>query len=712
MNGLDDEDMDVDQRKGTNAGLEPRLDSESYSSLSDSGDSGEVLNYDPDEEHRSNKRTYRGLRRSGADSIVGGQLMEDLYNSEDEDLAMAHAAAAQHRLYREEAEPQERRQSIESSQKVFSFSLPFGGLSSLKSNLSKQLLAFKFDSHIPLLHESASEKEDPRTKLQRQESLNTVQEADYFKRIKSVDDTRLRAVKYSLASNLNEIIPDIKFSKRAKLHESIYSEIGGNIVIMGGYRGSILRDAKTGKRAWIPFKAGFNLRRINLLLGPTLDDELRATDLIYPDGVLKNVGPIDICKKLIKRLLSNPKANVKEFGYDWRLSGEVLTQQLVHLLEDLYKTTGGPTIVIAHSMGGMIAHLAMQHNPKLFRGLVYVGAPSECLNILGPIRFGDSVLFSDKILTFETNFMMRSSFNFLPLSGRIFLNKQTREYYDLDYFDPETWVEYDLNPLVSLSRRKREESKEHTPSSDISSNTTLLEDGLNHNDNSSFPSINTIGQKLLQYRPKSISRKFIPSFGEQNSESSNSPRSHGPYVPKLNQGQTTPLEESSFSFLFDEAYEYLRETLARTKKFKLGFKYNPELESEYPPLAMVYGNRVPSVRGSFVNSKEDIKNGDFYNLFYGHGDGVVHQKWLLPAVEGFQMFNEKTGEGEIVGKFPSECGHVSLMSDLKTMGYALSAIWEADKIWKAKKDMYRKNHAERRTSSIEEENSQFYEATQ
>ncbi|CCE86004.1 Piso0_005648 [Millerozyma farinosa CBS 7064] len=705
MNGSDDEDMDVSQREGTNTGLEPRLDSESYSSLSDSGDSDEVLNYDPDVEHRSNKRTYRGLRRSGADSIVGGQSMEDLYKSDDEDLAMAHAAAAQHRPYGEETEPQGRRQSIESSQKVFSFSLPFGGLSSLKSNLSKQLSAFKFDGHIPLLHESASEKEDPRTKLQRQDSLNTVQEADFFKRIKSVDDARLRAVKYSLASNLNEIIPDIKFSKRAKLHESIYSEIEGNIVIMGGYRGSILRDAKTGKRAWIPFKAGFNLRRINLLLGPTLDDELKATDLIYPDGVLKNVGPIDICKKLIKRLSSNPKANVKEFGYDWRLSGETLTQQLVHLLEDLYKTTGGPTIVIAHSMGGMIAHSAMQHNPKLFRGLVYVGAPSECSNILGPVRFGDSVLFSDKILTFETNFMMRSSFNFLPLNGRIFLNKQTKEYYDLDYFDPETWVEYDLNPLVSSSRRKKEESKEHTLSSEISSNTTLLDDGSNHNDNSSFPSINTIGQKLLQYRPKSISRKFIPSFGEQNSESSNSPRSHGPCVPRSNQGQLTPLEESSFSFSFDEAYEYLRETLARTKKFKLGFKYNPELESEYPPLAMVYGNIVPSVRGAFVNNKEDIKNGNFYNLFYGHGDGVVHQKWLLPAVEGFKIFNEKTGEGEIVGKFPSECGHVSLMSDLKTMGYALSAIWEADKIWKAKKEMYRKKHAKRRTSSIEEENS-------
>lgn len=620
---------------------------------------------------------HRGLSRQDADSIVGGHSVSEyedqskIQPNEIMNSTSDNAHVLEGTL----------KDDYDDTQKVFSFSLPFGGLSSIKSNIYKQLHSLKLDS-LPIGNNNNNEKR-PLSPIQRLPSVSTIEEAKYFAGYKGVDDVRFRAVKHSLTPHLNESFLDIIHTNRKeKPYESIYNEISGNIVILGGYRGSTLRDVKTNKRVWIPFKAGLKLRTVNLLLGPTLEDELDAPKRIYSDGILKNVGPVDICKKLLKKLLANPKTNVKDFGYDWRLSGEVVSRQFEEFLLEIFNLTGKPIIVLAHSMGGMIAHLVMQRNPGIFRGLVYIGCPSECLNILGPIRFGDSVFFSDKILTFETNFMMRSSFNFLPLSGRVFMDKNTHEYYDLDFFDPHTWVEYNLNPLVSL-RRKLLENKSASPEPLTSSDTSL-----------SFPSINSLSSKLLNYRSKSLrlkgkSRKpNISTSSDSQSNLSNPKDNLVSDVPS--EMESSSLDSTHFFILFNEAYKYLQTTLKSTKEFLLSLVYKDELADEYPPLAIVYGNRVPSVRGSLVNGRQDIKDGNYYEFFYGHGDGVIHQKWLLPENNGFKLYNETTGEGHIVGKFASSCGHVNLMTDHKAVGYALYSIVEAEKNWHMEKRKHRK----------------------
>lgn len=648
----------------------------------------------------------RHLSRSDANSIVGGES----YNELDQNKAGHHPVSDPNKT----TEEQEKKTSgsiphssndkslFNDSQKVFSFSLPFGGFSSIRSNIYQQILLFKLDNHLPSLplrfnsNSNNNKNEDPeieqmRLKLERQQSISTIDEERYFENYRGTDNVRMRAVKHSISANINEILPDFIHNKKEKPYESVFNDIDGNIIVMGGYRGSILRDAKTGKRVWIPLKAGFNLRKINLLLGPNKEDEINASKLIYPDGVLKNIGPIDICKRLIKRLQSNPKTNCKEFGYDWRLNLGLISSQLEKVLQENYDKTGKPTLVIAHSMGGLVAHLTMQRNPKLFRGLLYVGVPSECLNILGPLRFGDSVILSDKILTFETNFMMRSGFCFLPLSGQVFYDKVTRECYKLDLFNPDTWVEYNLNPLVAKKRKLHEEALR---SGTVSPSTP--------DSGSSFSTINSISSKIRSYRSLSINMKNKLSSSPNNSVSSS------PISSSFNDQSTTsldtvikkkpvsppksppPTETTSpneiplsypYAFTFTEAYNYLADALKMAKEFILGLDYKEELEAEYPPLAVVYGNQVPSVRGSNVRGIQDIKDGNYYEFFYGHGDGVVHQRWTMPQPKGFSIYNEETGEGQIVGKFSSSSGHINLMSDFEAMGNALYSILEAEKKW-------------------------------
>lgn len=600
----------------------------------------------------------RHYTKEDANSLVGGQTVEPATAKKGEKLFQGEA-------------------------KVFSFSLPFGGgLSLLTSNF-----------RLPF---GNNNKDDPeleqiRLRLQRQDSVLTVDEAKFFSHFKGTDDVRFRAVKASIKENISEFLPDFihaKKEKREKPYDAIFNTIDGPIVVMGGYRGSILRDAKTHKRVWIPLKAGFNLRKIDLLLGPKLEDELRATDLIYPDGVLKNVGPIDICKRLIKRLDNNPKTVVKEFGYDWRLDLHQTSDQLVEFLTKLKKETGKPAIVIAHSMGGLVVHGALNKNPDLFRGIIDVGVPSECLNILGPIRYGDSILLSDKILTFETNFMMRSSFVFLPLSGRVFANKETGEWYDLDYFDPETWVKFNLNPLVSESRRIQEQGCAETPQQSID---TLVQDSVGspklssflksptEPDNSSGSTLSALS-KIKLSRPKSISRKNKPptltnaQMQRKFKSSPASPASPSPSHEDL-------FQDYQFSFTFSEAYDYLKRVLKSAKEYVLNLEYREDLKRRYPPMAVVYGNKIPSLRGSHVRSLQDIKDGNYYDFFYGRGDGVVHQRWLMPEDKGFTFYDPETKEGQIVGKFESDAGHVNLMADHKAMGLALDAIVRAERFW-------------------------------
>ncbi len=175
----------------------------------------------------------------------------------------------------------------------------------------------------------------------------------------------------------------------------------GDIVVLGGYRGSILRSAKPPHRQlWIPVKVGLNLRKADLEVGLSPEDEENMEDRIIPSGMLTHVGPVDISRRLLKRLrgCKNAKSGrlrVWDYGYDWRLSPHLLSQRFTRFLEGLPSnqdeaTNAGATI-IAHSLGGLITRHAVNRRPELFAGIVYAGVPRFCVNILGPLRNGDEV---------------------------------------------------------------------------------------------------------------------------------------------------------------------------------------------------------------------------------------------------------------------------------------------------------------------------------
>jgi len=362
----------------------------------------------------------------------------------------------------------------------------------------------------------------------------------------------------------------------------------GDVVILGGYRGSILRSAESPHhQLWVPIKVGLNLRKVNLEvpLHSNADEEME--DSIIPGGMLCHIGPVDISRRLLKRLRASKNARdgtlrVWDYGYDWRLNPHLLSRQLTKFLEDLQciapelpVAQRGATI-LAHSCGGLITRHAINARPELVNGVLYAGVPQTSVNILGPLRNGDEVLISSKVLTAQVNFSMRTTFLMLPLDGSCFLNRETKERYHVDFFDPRTWEEYRLSPCIarplpvtaapahgrvealvgsiasilpslSLPGRRNSASKGHGSPVLLSTHT-----------NSNQAGASRVGNHVDQ---------LIDSYGVS--------QNHGMGIPMDN--QTDPQQQgqdpetsvsTAVTISKDEALKYLSRTLAEVKQFK------------------------------------------------------------------------------------------------------------------------------------------------
>lgn len=91
------------------------------------------------------------------------------------------------------------------------------------------------------------------------------------------------------------MIPEAKDRNLSELDRALES-LTGDVVIMGGYRGSILRSTRTRRQVWVPVKLGLNIRKVNLEVGLTPEDEEGMEETIYSSGMLQNIGPVDIVR--------------------------------------------------------------------------------------------------------------------------------------------------------------------------------------------------------------------------------------------------------------------------------------------------------------------------------------------------------------------------------------------------------------------------------
>jgi len=483
-----------------------------------------------------------------------------------------------------------------------------------------------------------------------------------------------------------EAMSDTNAGKQSIQHPQLnraLEQLEGDVVVLGGYRGSILRTAESPHRqVWVPIKVGLNLRKVDLELGLKEDDDERATEKIIPGGMLSHIGPVDISRRLFKRLRSCENARrgtlrVHDYGYDWRLHPLYLSQQMIKFLEGLpcnkpgiAKGKRGAT-VIAHSLGGLITRHAVNQRPELFKGVVYAGVPNTCVNILGPMRNGDEVLLSSRVLTAQVNFTIRTSFALLPLEGRCFFDKHTKEEYPVDFFDPKTWIDYRLSPCVA--RPLPPMIPQPRPSGIAGYMSSMA---------SALPSLPLPGRKssLTSLRNPTVSlSKAITAGGVAEPADLSSSAKLGDDATAQGNIDSSEKDRSSdadssasvrttVTIPKDDAIAYLTRTLASVKKFKQELAFEPPhaAANAYPPVAVIYGKSAPTVYGARVNGREGIRHADAYDeLAFASGDGVVLARAAM-VPEGYT-----TARGGVVS---SDRGHVTLLGDLEAVGRCLNAV--------------------------------------
>ncbi len=447
----------------------------------------------------------------------------------------------------------------------------------------------------------------------------------------------------------------------------------GDVVIMGGYRGSILRSSQPPfRRLWVPVKVGLNIRKVDLELGLDPEADETAEDHIFASGMLQNMGPVDISKRLFRKLREcenarKGKLRVHDYGYDWRLSPHVLSRKLVQFLETLpsnHPSTPSErrgALVISHSLGGVITRHAVNQRPELFAGVIYAGAPQRCINILGPVRNGDAVMLNEKILTAQVNFSLRTTFVFLPEDGYCFINKHTKEEYRVDFYNVDNWIKYRLSPCVG------EPALPLPKSGSLSSLLNLPDLGLRSRSNSTTRNANGSEQSFLSSMEgvRRVTNDFVAFKDRTLAPQMSTPNTlqqhqhQQPQHASLN-GRLLPGQERNL--------EYLTRTLADTKRFRAELAHNPahQAANVYPPLAVIYGRDIPTTAGAKVASHEAIPTSEAYDeLFFGNGDGVVLAKEaMLPP--GYELVKG--------GRISTDRGHITLLGDLQSVGRAIDAV--------------------------------------
>ena len=433
------------------------------------------------------------------------------------------------------------------------------------------------------------------------------------------------------------------------------NQITGDLVVLGGYRGSILRSAKPPHRQlWVPLKVGLNIRKVDLGVGLDPEDEESMDNTIIPGGMLTHIGPVDMGRRLLRKLrhcqnTREGKLRIHEYSYDWRLSPHLLSRQLLAFLETLpCNERGTPAdargaFIIAHSLGGLITRHAINQQPQLFAGVVYAGVPQHCINILGPLRIDDKVMLSSKVLTAQVTFSFRTTFLLLPESGQCFIDKNSKEKYHVDFFNVEHWQRYALSPCIAP-----------TLPTHIAEKKSLLE-----NVTSSLPSV-----------PISFKKAFSTETAAPTSATGMpQPSNHHLLAPATSTQPQAPVSTIPLPLAID----YLKRTLSSTLDFKHEMEHLPSLSQQhqnlYPPLAVLYGTSVPTVSAARVANRDAIQCSDAYDdLQFGSGDGVcLARAAMLPR--GYEC-----AEG---GKVRTEKGHVGLLGDLDGVGKCLLAVMRA-----------------------------------
>jgi pimeloyl-ACP methyl ester carboxylesterase len=199
--------------------------------------------------------------------------------------------------------------------------------------------------------------------------------------------------------------------------------------IMGSKLGGRIRDAGSKPRRLVPEV---------LWIDPLQIAAGRLTALALPsDRRLESMGVLLFSYARLKLRLRIDGCDVSFHSYDWRLGLDELGAKLAAWIAE----DGRPVILVAHSMGGLVARMAARILPKRFvRKLIMLGTPNQgsfapVQALRGTYPFVRKISALDRkhsaeFLTEKVFHTFPGLYHMLPLPHRV---------EGLDLFDPGDW---------------------------------------------------------------------------------------------------------------------------------------------------------------------------------------------------------------------------------------------------------------------------------
>jgi len=203
---------------------------------------------------------------------------------------------------------------------------------------------------------------------------------------------------------------------------------GPPVIILPGIMGSTLGESHARRRG----------ARTVLWIDPHRIAEGGLLDLAIPAGLpLKPLGVQLFCYARLKLQLQIDGFDARFHAYDWRLGLDELGRELAARIA----AGREPVILIGHSMGGLVARMAMRQLPKrAVRKLLMLGTPN--LGSFAPIlAIRGSYPFVRKVATFDpahsAEYLAQNVFR--TFSGLYHLLPARTRTAGLDLYDSASW---------------------------------------------------------------------------------------------------------------------------------------------------------------------------------------------------------------------------------------------------------------------------------
>lgn len=197
------------------------------------------------------------------------------------------------------------------------------------------------------------------------------------------------------------------------------------VIFVPGIKGSALE--KEGERVWLNFRdvisGGHSLKYSE-------DDGIEASG-VFTGFKFAPLIAYEPYYRMTANIASAPNGYL--FYYDWRDYPDVNSKKFGELVERVIKETGKKPSVVAHSMGGLIAHGYIKEHPENVSKVVYVSVPFQPgVSYFDDVNDGKPTGLNKTLMSKEVIFSHPASYLLMPHKG-------TNRYYGKELMGANTW---------------------------------------------------------------------------------------------------------------------------------------------------------------------------------------------------------------------------------------------------------------------------------